>query len=177
MSYFTRIFDNYLFKFCILIWLLDIAEEDMPVMRDAQAWGEFVHDVKVSLPQFKQAWYLCRFYMANVMPLLNIIDERDKLFNERKLIDLLVNRFAGKGSHSALLNASHMKKREFNEAIESLLERDAIVCETGEKQANNRCPKMYVVHPDIIKSWGKNEEAQLAVLSRNLMFNDPILED
>lgn len=115
--------------------------------------------------------------MANVIPLLNIIDERDKLFNERKVIDILVNRFGGKGTHSAVLNATHMKQREFNEAIESLLERDAIVCETGEKQANNRFPKMYVVNPEIMESWNNSEQDQLKVLSKSIMFNDPVIDE
>jgi hypothetical protein len=70
-----------------------------------------------------------------------------------------------------------MKKREFNEAIESLLERDAIVCETGERQANHTCPKMYVVNPEIMESWNKSEQSRLAVLSRNIIMNEPVIED
>lgn len=177
MSYFTRVFDNYLFKFCMLIWLTDFPDDDRPFMKDHRAWEEYTRQVPVTLQQFKQAWYLCRFYMANVIPLLNIIDERDKLQNERKLIDLLVNRFGGRGSHSALLNASHMKKREFTEAVESLIERDAITCETGEKQLNNRFPKMYVLNPEIMSSWNKEEKAQLLALNRNLQFNEPVIDE
>ncbi len=53
MSYFTRIFDNYLFKFCILIWLLDIHPDDIPLMHDAGTWADYVDGVPVDLKQFK----------------------------------------------------------------------------------------------------------------------------
>mgnify|MGYP000879885762 CR=1 FL=1 len=70
-----------------------------------------------------------------------------------------------------------MKKREFNEAIESLIERDAITCQTGEKQANNRFPKIYVLNAEIMSSWNDGERAQLEALNRNLLFNEPVIDD
>ena len=93
------------------------------------------------------------------------------------MIDILVNLFGGKAQHSAVLNATHMKKREFNEAVDSLLERDAIVCETGERQANHTCPKMVVVNPEIMESWNVSEQVQLAVLSKSIIYNEPADEE
>ena len=122
----------------------------------------------MTLQQFQQAWYLCQFYMANVIPLLDIIDERDKLYNERRLLDILARRFKGYASHSSLLNTSHMKKREFSETIETLLEREAVTCENGQKGVNNRVPKMYRVDPDILKSWTDNEVDQVLTLRPDL---------
>lgn len=79
--------------------------------------------------------------MANTLPLINIMDERDKLAAERKVMDLLIRKFNGYANHTYLLNYSHMRKREFKETIESLIEREAIVCETGPQQANYKFPK------------------------------------
>jgi len=118
----------------------------------------------VTLQQFQQAWYLCQFYMANVIPLLDIIDERDKLYNERRLLDILVRRFKGYGSHTSLLNASHMKKREFHDTVDSLLEREAMSCESGPMAENRKVPKMYRVHSDILKSWSDDPADQVCVL-------------
>ena len=169
MSYFTRIFDNYLYKFCMLIWLTDIDPYDIQFMYDPMVWKDYVIGIPVTLQQFKQAWYLCQFYMANVIPLLDIIDERDKLYNERRLLDILVRRFKGYASHSSLLNTSHMKKREFSETIESLLEREAVTCESGQRGVNNKVPKMYRVDPDILKSWTDNEVDQVLTLRPDLL--------
>ena len=102
--------------------------------------------------------------MANVVPLLNIMEERDKLQNERKIIDTLVNRFGGKATHSLLLNGTHMKKREFNEAVDSLLEREAIACQAGDCKANQTIPKVYVVNPEIMKSWTDDTQTQIRAL-------------
>ena len=57
-----------------------------------------------------------------------------------------------------------MKKREFSETIESLLEREAVTCESGQKGVNNKVPKMYRVDPDILKSWTDNEVDQVLTL-------------
>lgn len=46
-----------------------------------------------------------------------------------------------------------MKKREFNETVESLVEREAITCESGQKSNNGIALKMYRVNVDILKSW------------------------
>ncbi|MDD4223665.1 MAG: hypothetical protein PHD87_03685 [Candidatus Cloacimonetes bacterium] len=76
-----------------------------------------------------QSLYLCGFYFNTTIPFLEIVSEQDKLAGERKLVDLLVNKYGGKARHSDLMNASHMKKREFLECVGSLLEREAITVE------------------------------------------------
>ncbi len=58
------------------------------------------------------------------------MSEQDKLAGERKLVELLVNKYNGKARHSDLMNMSHMKKREFKECVESLMERAALTVDS-----------------------------------------------
>ncbi|HNT52889.1 MAG TPA: hypothetical protein PKH19_05760 [Candidatus Syntrophosphaera sp.] len=76
-------------------------------------------------------------------------------------MDLLIRKFNGYASHTHLLNYSHMRKREFKDTIESLLEREAIVCETGPQQANYKFPKMYKANPDIMRSWDPDQNHKI----------------
>lgn len=100
----------------------------------------------------EQALYLCDFYFRNTIPFLEIVDEQDKLSAERKLVELIIAKYGGKARHSDLMNISHMRKREFRDCIESLLEREAITVETY-RTSKNVAGKMYVLNPEIIESW------------------------
>lgn len=60
------------------------------------------------------------------------------------MIESLVNKYTGKARHSDLMNMSHMKKREFTECEESLIEREAISveafgCETEHRKTRRGC--------------------------------------
>jgi hypothetical protein len=100
-----------------------------------------------------QAWALCGFYMENVKPLLELMDEKDKLTGERKAVEILFKKFKGRAKHSELMNACHMRKREFTEAIASLIDREAITVEAyGDYR---RTGKMYVLCKEIIDSWSE----------------------
>ncbi len=99
-----------------------------------------------------QSLYLCDFYFQNTIPFLEIVSEQDKLAGERKLVDLMVNKYAGKALHSALLNSSHMKKREFNECVASLIEREAITVQAYESKFRPTA-KLYLLEKDIMESW------------------------
>jgi hypothetical protein len=153
MSYFTRIFDGYFFKFCALIALSLIPEADW---RQAEARGshtELISSRPVDDEVASMAWALCRFYMENVNPLLELMEEKDKLAGERKVVEALLNKFGGKAKHSQLMNSCHMRKREFSEVIASLIDREAVSVETyGEYRKTG---KMYVLSKEIIDSWEK----------------------
>ena len=82
------------------------------------------------------------------------MSEQDRLAGERKLVELLVNRYGGKAGHSSLLNSSHMRKREFNECIAGLIDREAISVE-AKPAKNHPITKVYVVHQAISESWAK----------------------
>jgi len=105
-----------------------------------------------TLRTFDEAWYLCEFYFANTLPLLQLLDEQDKLAGERKIISLLVNNFQGRAKHSDLMILAHMRKREFKEIIESLIEKEAITVETYVSSQGNT-GRMYVLAADLFNSW------------------------
>jgi hypothetical protein len=152
MSYFTRIYDNYWFKFCILFTLARHRDALRGALRPF-ACEAFFQTLEVDAETAEQAFYLCDFYMTNTIPLLNIIDEQDKLSGERKLVEILLNKYGGKAKHSELMNACHMRKREFRECVESLIEREAIT--VGTFGSGNHVGRMYVLANDIIESWSK----------------------
>jgi len=52
------------------------------------------------------------------------------------------------------MNASHMKKREFKECVESLIEREAVTVDTYRSSQGNT-GRMYMLSPYIIESWNK----------------------
>ncbi|MCB5284943.1 MAG: DUF3987 domain-containing protein [Candidatus Cloacimonetes bacterium] len=151
MSYFTRIYDGYFYKFCAIFTLLEAWEElDAAIKRGC--CEKFFEQIRVSEETAAQSLYLCDFYFANTIPFLMIVCEQDKLAGERKLVDLLVNKYNGKALHTTLLNSSHMKKREFNECVSSLLEREAIMVEAY-KMSNGKVGKAYQVSEIIKSSW------------------------
>ena len=62
------------------------------------------------------------------------------------------NKYNGRASHSQLMNASHMKKREFREVTESLIEREALTVEAV-RLKNGKTGKVYVLNDLIMESW------------------------
>ncbi|MFA7630920.1 MAG: hypothetical protein WCY21_02350 [Candidatus Cloacimonadaceae bacterium] len=88
----------------------------------------------------------------SVIPFLEIVSEQDKLAGERKIVDIMVNKFDGKARHSDLMNLSHMKKREFGECVASLIEREAVRVDT-ERVTSKRASKIYLLDESIISSW------------------------
>jgi hypothetical protein len=91
--------------------------------------------------------------MDNVKPLLELMDEKDKLSAERKVVETLLNKFGGRAKHSELMNACHMRKREFSETIASLIDREAVTVESYTEYRHTG--KIYVLNQAIIESWGK----------------------
>jgi hypothetical protein len=67
-------------------------------------------------------------------------------------VEILVGRYGGKAGHSSLLNSSHMRKREFNECIAGLIDREAITVKASES-TSGRVGKEYVLSPLIMESW------------------------
>ncbi len=151
MSYFTRIYDGYFFKFCILATLAEYPRELASSIKCNCLEGFFANN-RVDAGTAQQAFHLCDFYMENTIPLLEIMDEQDKLAGERKLVDIIINKYGGKAPHSALLNSSHMKKRDFKECIETLIEREAITVQSY-VSGNNKVGKQYVLASELLQSW------------------------
>jgi hypothetical protein len=151
MSYFTRIYDGYFFKFCALIALSRVPQKDWRLPEATGDYEAFFREHPVDEDDVASAWTLCGFYMKNVRPLLELMDEKDKLAAERKTVEILLKRFKGRAKHSELMNACHMRKREFSEAIASLIDREAITVEAYTQYRNTG--KLYVLAQEIIDSW------------------------
>ena len=150
MSYFTRVYDGYFYKFCAIFTLLEFWEELDEAIKSGRC-AAFFADLRVSGETAAQCLYLCDFYFANTIPFLEIVSEQDKLAWERKLVELLVNKYEGKARHSDLMNTSRMRKREFATAVESLIDREAVTVESY--SAYNHTGKMYVVSKALMESW------------------------
>jgi hypothetical protein len=150
MSYFTRVYDGYFFKFCAIISLCQIPARLESAIASRRV-EEFFAQTSVSPETAEQALYLCDFYFHNTIPFLEIVEEQDRLAGERKLVELLIRKYDGKASHSALMNSAHMKKREFKECVDSLIEREAITVEAYKTNTNSG--RAYILAPDIMDSW------------------------
>ena len=110
------------------------------------AKGKRTHTIHPSSP------FSLKTPRPSVIPFLEIVSEQDKLAGERKIVDIMVNKFDGKARHSDLMNLSHMKKREFGECVASLIEREAVRVDT-ERVTSKRASKIYLLDESIISSW------------------------
>jgi hypothetical protein len=144
-AYCARIFDNYFWRFCILIFLLK-NWRDIREARDNDHLESWFFRNKVDLQTAKEAWYLCEYYFQNTQPFLKSLSENAKLDNEKKIVRILQRAEDQKLSHSRLLCKSKLTSREFRACIESLIERQALICheETGYR---NRVGLHYNLNP------------------------------
>ena len=144
-AYCARIFDNYFWRFCILIFLL----KNWRDLREAagndrlQTW--FLKN-KVDGKTAREAWYLCQYYYENTRPFLKQLTEGSKLDEERKILRLLQKAPEQEMTHSRLLNKSRMTSREFRNCIQSLIERQAILCHEH-RGTNNKIALEYSLNP------------------------------
>ncbi len=151
MSYFTRVYDGYFYKFCVIFTLMwEWDELQKRLQSEPRAVSAWFDDFRVPAETAAQSLYLCDFYFANTIPFLEIVSEQDQLAGERKLVDLLVRKYGGKAPHSSLMNSSHMRKREFNECIAGLIEREAIT--VSATTTASKTGKLYILEPELLKS-------------------------
>jgi len=157
MSYFARIYDGYFFKFCIIFHLLKHWTELKEIMGSHELTHDFIKNWfdmnPVSEETVSQAFSICDYYFENTKPFLSSLSENMKLQNERKLVNLLCRSENGTATHSLLLNRARMNKREFKEAIEILIEREAVTVTTTYNRQNNKTAKTYVLSPGLLQSW------------------------
>ena len=114
----------------------------------------FFQNFRVSAETADQCLYLCDFYFQNTIPFLEIVSEQDKLSGERKIVDIRVNKLAGKARPSDLMTLARMNKREFGDCVASLIEREAGRVET-EKLNSRKASKVYILDESIIDSWNQ----------------------
>ncbi|MCB5285481.1 MAG: DUF3987 domain-containing protein [Candidatus Cloacimonetes bacterium] len=145
-AYCARIFDNYFWRFCILIFLLK-NWRDLREARDndhLQTW--FLHN-KVDTRTAKEAWYLCQYYYENTRPFLKQLTEGSKLDEERHLLKILQKAPGQELGHSRLLCKSRMPSRDFRKCVESLVERQAIIFHERDSGYRNRVSMVYSLNP------------------------------
>jgi len=150
MAYYSRIYDGYWYKFCMLITLFKYWE----TLRDNYEYGcvpEFFDYIKVNAETAEEAMYMCDYYFRNTMPLLRLMSEQDRLAGERKLVELLAQKFGGRASHSDLMQYAHFDKKSMNSAIDTLLEMEVISVETG-KSKSSRPVRVYILEPEILEN-------------------------
>jgi hypothetical protein len=224
MSYFTRIYDGYFFKFCIIFTLLKQWRELLPEhekhernerheaeavlpsgksdnvgtgappvpqsrqtgasaatkghagtcvptvetssspiaslrqrMESKNREKQFFETVRVDEETVRQSFSLCDYYFENTKPFLASLSENMKLDNERRLIALLCRFPQGIATHSQLMVKARMKKYEFKDAIDCLIEKEAVSVRTAATGPNGIQARTYFLHPEIYASWTKNE--------------------
>jgi len=150
MSYYSRIYDGYWYKFCILITLFKTIEQ-LKHAFEMDSIPEYFEANYVTEETAQEAMYLCDYYFNNTLPLMKLMSEQNKLSGERKLVEILGNKFEGKASHSELMQYAHFDKKEMNSKIETLIEMEVIRVETGVGK-NNKAVKFYVLDPQIMEN-------------------------
>jgi hypothetical protein len=161
MSYFTRIYDGYLFRYSILIHLMkhwkelqaicpgstDAVEPDVTTTSSQKgAIKAWFAQTKVDRQTLEQALYLCDYYYQNTKPFIASMAECSKIEMERKLIGFLQKAPEHNLTHSQLLNKSKMNSKDFRIIVDSLVERQAIF-PNYDAIYNNRIAADYSLNP------------------------------
>ena len=126
-SYSSRIYDNYFFRFCILIHCLKNYLDIEDALANDRV-SSYFNKNRVDLQTAKEAMALCDYYFENTKPFIAELDEGGKLENERKIVKKLNELSEDWVQHSLLLNKSKMGKKEFRATMDSLIEREAVFC-------------------------------------------------
>ncbi len=145
-AYCARIFDNYFWRFCILIFLLKNWRDLGEAARGVRLASWFTNN-QVDRRTAEQAWYLCDYYYRNTRPFLKQLTEGSKLDEERHLLKILQKAPGQELGHSRLLCKSRMPSRDFRKCVESLVERQAILCHERDSGYRNRVSLIYSLNP------------------------------
>jgi len=145
-AYCARIFDNYFWRFCILIFLLK-NWQDLRDARDALRLQGWFQANKVDEQTAQEAWYLCEYYFANTQPFLRSLNENANLDSEKKILRILQKAEGQTLYHSRLLCKSHLTSREFRSCMESLVEKQAVICHEEPVGYRNRISLKYTLNP------------------------------
>lgn len=148
ISYTTRIYDNYFFRFGILIFALKNWQDMKEAIEDCTV-ANFFKKHEVDICTAKEAMYLCDFYFANTRPFLDDLAEGGKLENEKKIVNILREFGVMEVPHHRLLSATKLTGLEFRRSIESLIERQGVIC-IERKGYQNRVARFYKLNPVLV---------------------------
>lgn len=149
-SYFTRIYDGYWYKLCILGFAMKHWQE----IKEADEYcrlNRFFEANKVDLITAQEAMYLCDYYFENAMPVMVSFSEGSRLQDEKQIVSLIRNTVQDRDiSHSRLLTASRMNGRDFNTCINSLVDKQAVIAMDISVGYNNRNARQYRLNPVLL---------------------------
>ena len=145
-AYSARLFDNYFWRFCILIHLMKNWQALREALEEERVESWFRQN-EVDVETAEQAWYLCEYYLENTKPFLKQMSEGNKLDEERKILRILQKTPNMRLNHSKLFNKTGLNKFEFRKSIEGLIERQAILPFEEEVGYRNRMKMSYILNP------------------------------
>jgi hypothetical protein len=153
MSYYSRIYDGYWYKFCMMITLFKTSAR-LKYALEHDTVSEYFIANTVTEATAIEAMYMCDYYFNNTLPLMKMMSEQDKLSGERKLVEILCHKFEGRAAHTELMQYAHFDKKEMNSKIDTLLDMEVISVETGSGK-NHKPVRIYVLDPDIMANQSK----------------------
>lgn len=145
-AYCARIFDNYFWRFCILIYLMKNWGDLREANGTARLPSWFEHN-RVDRQTAEQAWYLCDYYYRNTRPFLEQLMDNNRMEEEKNILKILQKAPDQEMTHSRLLCKSRMVSRDFRKSIESLIERQAIISHEKDSGYKNRVSLRYCLNP------------------------------
>jgi len=148
ISYTTRIYDNYFFRFSILIFMLKNWMDLRDAVENCQV-SSFFSKREVDEDTAREAMYLCDYYFENTKPFLADLAEAGKLENEKKFVGILRGLGLNELPHHRLLTASKLTGLDFRRAMESLIERQGVIC-IERKGYQNRTARFYRLNPVLV---------------------------
>ncbi|MBW6514435.1 MAG: hypothetical protein K0B87_06730, partial [Candidatus Syntrophosphaera sp.] len=148
-AYCARIFDNYFWRFCILIFAIK-RWRDIREARDNDHLEAWFARNRVDEQTAREAWYLCEYYFQNPQPFLKSLAESFKLDSEKKILRILQKAPGNEMAHSKLLCKSGLTSRELRQCMESLVERQAVICHEQDSGYRNRISLIYSLNSALI---------------------------
>ena len=145
-AYSARLFDNYFWRFCILVHLMKNWQALREALEEERVETWFRQN-EVDVETAQQAWYLCEYYLENTKPFLRQMSEGNKLEEERKILRILQKTPNMRLNHSKLLCKARMNSRDFRKILESLMERQALQAIHEEVGYQNRMKISYSLNP------------------------------
>jgi hypothetical protein len=108
--------------------------------------ADFFKSTQISQEQVVQVLLLCDYFFNDALKFINII-ESGKLENESKIIEKLYLISDYTATHSELLRRTHLNARDFNNAIKTLIQQDAITVREEKSLGTYKKKLIYTLNP------------------------------
>ncbi|MGB4283554.1 MAG: DUF3987 domain-containing protein [Bacteroidales bacterium] len=144
-SYGVRIYTQAFLKISIIIFMMENIEALHKAMETGK-WADFFKSVPINQEQVTQALLLCDYFFNDTLKFINII-ESGKLENESKIIEKLYLFPDYTAKHSDLLRRAHLNAKDFNNAIKTLIQQDAITVREEKSLGTYKKKLIYTLNP------------------------------